>query len=381
MKLGLRERRGQYPGLTEVADKSKSPIDQSARTRNVMIKSPSRHLLKKAPRAKKQKEKTLFGPIAARIAVAASFLALLTAGAAFGQNSPPQNLALNPPARNTGMADRKQDELGQTYAIVPDSGRYLAMSGNPKPKIEPGTGSTPTNYTIVGEPFCNVSFDGDNIIFKNFAFGDANQVITAQANNETKGSFQKNATVVYVKEKNAILVHNGYYLAQFLFKNDLKTNGKINCAKVGITEARVPFENGAFVSKGGSLVNVFQSENTIVYPAGAPAGYRLVGRVFTHEGAIYDDVKSGITVEATKTELFVRTTKGTYAWKIKDIIGNEVPPLEKPIISMENGWIKITDNTISDGSVKYKLLINPATCSPSEVDMKVLPEGEPVAKI
>ena len=239
---------------------------------------------------------------------------------------------------------------------------YTVPDARPKTTEKPAPVVNKLGQTIIGEPFCDVRFDGETIIFENVKI--ANREIRAIDNlhNETDGDFQKDATIVFVKQNNSVFVHNGKLLAHYQFIKDPAEIGGLKLQQRVVAEARENnyIEKTAIISKDGSLVIFFQGNKaTYIYETGnggKESVHVVDGRIFTHSGAIYEDAVRGVFVAITDTLILTKSPEGVFSVNINTTLGPG-PSLKKPMLSeyIINGKkvVRIDDPTMPDQYMLY----------------------------
>jgi len=267
--------------------------------RNQLVSKPAGRKIA----AKKQKTPGKFGKFARR--------AGLVAGIAIIAPS-----LLNAQGNIKTQVNKPADE--QTQIMMAASGEstpentYTVPDARPKTTEKPAPVVNKLGQTIIGEPFCDVRFEGDKIIFKNFAFTNEITEMSKEVHNETQGSFKKQATIVYLKERHTILVHCGYCLVHLRIEKDLST-GKWKDPYVSTFEADSLIAN-VIVPKDGSFAMFQVGNSMLVYQTGKDRPFSIDGRIFTHAGAIYEDAARGVFIATTPTELFVKTRENTITY-------------------------------------------------------------------
>gem|GEM_PF-6314231 len=206
--------------------------------------------------------------------------------------------------------------------------------------------------TIIGEPFCDVRFEGEKVIFENIKLANQNIMMTDEVHSEVRGDFQKDATIVFVKQNKSVFVHNGLMLAQYRFTKDSNEVGDVRLDRISVTESRGNnhIEKTAIIAKDGSLVIFPCEQATLIYETAKDKKniHELSGRIFTHPGAIYEDIENGIFVATTPTELFVKINEKVFLIVYNTRWGDG-PALVKPIITrLDNNDIELTDSTMPE---------------------------------
>jgi len=234
---------------------------------------------------------------------------------------------------------------------VPDTLPGRAMDARAKKNPKVGPGPNPNAPIIIGEKFCDVSFEGENVIFENVSIADKDIKVSVGLHDETNGNFQKGVTIVFVKQTNSILIHNGKLLAHYRFIKDPNKYGGLDLEQVVIAEVKgLPFSKSPIVSKDGSLVIFAQDDGAIIYlteKSGKESVYGLEGKLFTHPGAVYEDVEKGIFVASTPTALFVKTGEKIIIINYNIQFG-EGPAFTNPTLDKYKDKIRIRDPTMPD---------------------------------
>ena len=270
-------------------------------------------------------------------------------------------------SRSADKADAKMEIAAvnsklpaKTYVMGKDTLKNLAsVDARAKANETPAPVVNKLGQTIIGEPFCDVRFEGEKVIFENLAGADKRLQITDILHNEIGGDFNKDATIVFVKQTNSVFVHNGKLLAHYRLIKDPNALGGIKIEPQLVTENNgLPLSKTPIISKDGKLVIFSQDDGCVAYETGKrgkEAGHTFNGRLFTHSGAIYEDVEKGIFVATTPTELFVKNVDKILIADYTLQFG-EGPSLEKPIIDKEGQYIRIRDPTMKGNGTQFKIM-------------------------
>lgn len=140
-----------------------------------------------------------------------------------------------------------------------------------------------------------------------------------------------------------------------------------------------------FVSNGKSLL-YYLTTNLTKNDFGAVAVSASDGSVpFEHKEALIVSLDGSAFTLTPTTFLGLIPVKDKFLkidMTFSEIVGQTIPPFEKPVIDIKNGKVRIRDRTISDeAGKKYDLLINPFTIMLNpKGSIELVESGEPLTK-